>query len=133
MENKLKNSTLVRVCEQIMAANMAEYGDERIARQESARDFWDLITGDADREEILEKYNIECLRVCEMCSDKCAAEFFDESVPEFKYRMSDENFIKQSMEWDKCEKKYEDLTEEERGKYLDMAMDRTDFYWTEWE
>ena len=36
MENKLKNSTLVRVCEQIMAANMAEYGDERIARQESA-------------------------------------------------------------------------------------------------
>ena len=117
MENKLKNSTLVKVCEQIMAANMAEYGDERIARQESARDFWDLITGDADREEILEKYDIECLRICEMCgelmdegwvldatvvcSDKCAAEFFDESVPEFKYRMSDENFIKQAMEWDK--------------------------------
>ena len=69
MENKLKNSTLVMVCEQIMAANMAEYGDERIARQESARDFWDLITGDADREEILEKYNIECLRVCEMCGE----------------------------------------------------------------
>ena len=68
-----------------------------------------------------------------VCSDKCAAEFFDESVPEFKYRMSDENFIKQAMELDKCEKKYEDLTEEERGKYLDIAMDRTDFYWTEWD
>ena len=68
-----------------------------------------------------------------VCSDECAAKFFGESVEKFRYRMSDENFIKQAMEWDHCQKKYEDLTEEERRKYLDDAMNRTDFYWTEWE
>jgi len=68
-----------------------------------------------------------------VCSDECAAKFFGESVDKFRYRMSDENFIKQAMEWGHCKKKYEDLTEEERRKYLDDAMNRTDFYWTEWE
>lgn len=146
----MKAKTLTKVCDQILAANMAEYSDERIAKRTSARDLWILINGTiSEKEEVLENYNIECLRVCEqcgelmdegwmldctvVCSDECAARFFEESVDEFKYRMSDENFIRQAMEWDKCEKKYEDLTEEERGKYLDMAMERTDFYWTEWE
>ncbi len=150
MENKLKNSTLVKVCDQIMAANMAEYDDEKIAKKTAMRDFWKLINGDAsEKQDIIDDYDIECLRVCEfcgelmdegwmldstvVCSDECAAKFFEESVEEFKYRMSDENFIKQAMEWDKCEKKYDELTQEERSKYYDIALDRTDFYWTEFE
>ena len=111
--------------------------------------FQRLLTGSAEeKQDIIDEYDLECCRVCEhcgelmtegwlldattMCSDECAAWFFDETVEEFRYRMSDENFIKQAMEWDHCEKKYEDLTEEEREDYLEDAQNRTDFYWTEW-
>ncbi len=120
------------------------------SKAKANKEFVKLLTGNADeKQEVIDEYDLECCRVCEICgelmvegwmldatvvcSDECAAKFFNESIEDFRYRMSDENFIKQAMEWDNCQKKYEDLTDDERSEYLDTAMNRTDFYWTEWE
>lgn len=145
----MKIESLIKACDLILAANMAEYDSEKIAKKTAMRDFWRLINGNAlEKQDVLDTYELDHLRVCEecgklidegwlldctvACSDECAAKFFDETVEKFKYRMSDENFIKQAMEWDHCEKRYEDLTDEEREKYLEDAMNMTEYYWTEW-
>ena len=145
----MKIESLIKACDLILAANMAEYDNEKIAKKTAMRDLWKLINGNAlEKQDVLDTYELDHLRVCEecgklidegwsldctvVCSDECAAKFFDETVEEFKYRMSDENFIKQAMEWDHCEKRYEDLTDEERERYLDDAMNATEYYWTEW-
>ena len=145
----MKTKDFKHIYESILKEVSNTYSKESIIIKTAQRDFTKLLTGTPEeKQEIIDEYDLECCRVCEhcgelmtegwlldattMCSDECAAEFFGETVEEFRYRMSDENFIKQAMEWDHCEKKYEDLTEEERESYLEDAQNRTDFYWTEW-
>lgn len=145
----MKTKDFKHIYESILKEVSNTYSKESIIIKTAQRDFTKLLTGTPEeKQEIIDEYDLECCRVCEhcgelmtegwlldattMCSDECAAEFFGETVEEFRYRMSDENFIKQAMEWDHCEKKYEDLTEEEREGYLEDAQNRTDFYWTEW-
>lgn len=146
----MKTENYNHIYDCILNAIIDDYDDDDKARVAASSIFTRLLTASAEeKQEIIDEYELECCRVCEICgelmvegwmldatvvcSDECAAKFFGESVEKFRYRMSDENFIKQAMEWDHCQKKYEDLTEEERRKYLDDAMNRTDFYWTEWE
>ena len=146
----MKTENYNRIYDCILNAIIDDYDDDDKARVAASSIFTRLLTASAEeKQDIIDEYELECCRVCEICgelmvegwmldatvvcSDECAAKFFGESVDKFRYRMSDENFIKQAMEWDHCQKKYEDLTEEERRKYLDDAMNRTDFYWTEWE
>lgn len=145
----MKTKDFKHIYECILSAVSEDYPEPEDAILHASFEFTTLLTGDADeKQEVIDKYDLECCRVCEICgelmtegwildctdvcSDECAAKFFGESLEKFKYRMSDENFIRQAMEWDDCKKKYEDLTEDERGKYLDAAIERTDFYWTEW-
>lgn len=133
----------------LLKAVVDRYDDEEDATPAAAILFTRLLTGSAEeKQEIIDEYGLECCRVCEqcgelmtegwilectdVCSDECAARFFGETVEEFRYRMSEENFIRQAMEWDSCQKAYEDLTQEERWCYLLDAQNRTDFYWTEW-
>ena len=125
-------------------------GDEEALRDAACVIFTKLLTGSSEeKQDIIDEYSLECCRVCEhcgelmtegwmldattMCSDECAAWFFDETVEQFRYRMSDENMIRQAMEWDHCTKAYEELSEEESVKYLETALNNTDFYWTEWQ
>ena len=146
----MKTENYNHIYDCILNAIIDDYDDDDKARVAASSIFTRLLTASAEeKQDIIDEYELECCRVCEICgelmvegwmldatvvcSDECAAKFFGESVDKFRYRMSDENFIKQAMEWDHCQKKYEDLTEEERRKYLDDAMNRTDFYWTEWE
>ena len=146
----MKTENYNHIYDCILNAIIDDYDDDDKARGAASSIFTRLLTASAEeKQDIIDEYELECCRVCEICgelmvegwmldatvvcSDECAAKFFGESVEKFRYRMSDENFIKQAMEWDHCQKKYEDLTEEERRKYLDDAMNRTDFYWTEWE
>ena len=146
----MKTENYNHIYDCILNAIIDDYDDDDKARVAASSIFTRLFTASAEeKQDIIDEYELECCRVCEICgelmvegwmldatvvcSDECAAKFFGESVEKFRYRMSDENFIKQAMEWDHCQKKYEDLTEEERRKYLDDAMNRTDFYWTEWE
>lgn len=146
----MKTENYNHIYDCILNAIIDDYDDDDKARVAASSIFTRLLTASAEeKQDIIDEYELECCRVCEICSelmvegwmldatvvcsDECAAKFFGESVEKFRYRMSDENFIKQAMEWDHCQKKYEDLTEEERRKYLDDAMNRTDFYWTEWE
>lgn len=146
----MKTENYNHIYDCILNAIIDDYDDDDKARVVASSIFTRLLTASAEEKQgIIDEYELECCRVCEICgelmvegwmldatvvcSDECAAKFFGESVEKFRYRMSDENFIKQAMEWDHCQKKYEDLTEEERRKYLDDAMNRTDFYWTEWE
>ena len=146
----MKTENYNHIYDCILNAIIDDYDDDDKARVAASSIFTRLLTASAEeKQDIIDEYELECCRVCEICgelmvegwmldatvvcSDECAAKFFGESVEKFRYRMSDKNFIKQAMEWDHCQKKYEDLTEEERRKYLDDAMNRTDFYWTEWE
>lgn len=146
----MKTENYNHIYDCILNAIIDDYDDDDKARVAASSIFTRLLTASAEeKQDIIDEYELECCRVCEICgelmvegwmldatvvcSDECAAKFFGESVEKFRYRMSDENFIKQAMEWDHCQKKYEDLAEEERRKYLDDAMNRTDFYWTEWE
>lgn len=146
----MKTENYNHIYDCILNAIIDDYDDDDKARVAASSIFTRLLTASAEeKQDIIDEYELECCRVCEICgelmvegwmldatvvcSDECAAKFFGESVEKFRYRMSDENFIKQAMEWDHCQKKYENLTEEERRKYLDDAMNRTDFYWTEWE
>lgn len=146
----MKTENYNHIYDCILNAIIDDYDDDDKARVAASSIFTRLLTASAEeKQDIIDEYELECCRVCEICgelmvegwmldatvvcSDECAAKFFGESVEKFRYRMSDENFIKQAMEWDHCQKKYEDLTEEERREYLDDAMNRTDFYWTEWE
>lgn len=146
----MKTENYNHIYDCILNAIIDDYDDDDKARVAASSIFTRLLTASAEeKQDIIDEYELECCRVCEICgelmvegwmldatvvcSDECAAKFFGESVEKFRYRMSDENFIKQAMEWDHCQKKYKDLTEEERRKYLDDAMNRTDFYWTEWE
>lgn len=146
----MKTENYNHIYDCILNAIIDDYDDDDKARVAASSIFTRLLTASAEeKQDIIDEYELECCRVCEICgelmvegwmldatvvcSDECAAKFFGESVDKFRYRMSDENFIKQAMEWNHCQKKYEDLTEEERRKYLDDAMNRTDFYWTEWE
>ena len=146
----MKTENYNHIYDCILNAIIDDYDDDDKARVAASSIFTRLLTASAEeKQDIIDEYELECCRVCEICgelmvegwmldatvvcSDECAAKFFGESVEKFRYRMSDENFIKQAMEWDHCQKKYEDLTKEERRKYLDDAMNRTDFYWTEWE
>ena len=146
----MKTENYNHIYDCILNAIIDDYDDDDKARVAASSIFTRLLTASAEeKQDIIDEYELECCRVCEICgelmvegwmldatvvcSDECAAKFFGESVEKFRYRMSDENFIKQAMEWGHCQKKYEDLTEEERRKYLDDAMNRTDFYWTEWE
>ena len=146
----MKTENYNHIYDCILNAIIDDYDDDDKARVAASSIFTRLLTSSVEeKQDIIDEYELECCRVCEICgelmvegwmldatvvcSDECAAKFFGESVEKFRYRMSDENFIKQAMEWDHCQKKYEDLTEEERRKYLDDAMNRTDFYWTEWE
>lgn len=146
----MKTENYNHIYDCILNAIIDDYDDDDKARVAASSIFTRLLTASAEeKQDIIDEYELECCRVCEICgelmvegwmldatvvcSDECAAKFFVESVEKFRYRMSDENFIKQAMEWNHCQKKYEDLTEEERRKYLDDAINRTDFYWTEWE
>ena len=146
----MKTENYNHIYDCILNVIIDDYDDDDKARVAASSIFTRLLTASAEeKQDIIDEYELECCRVCEICgelmvegwmldatvvcSDECAAKFFGESVEKFRYRMSDENFIKQAMEWDHCQKKYEDLTEEERRKYLDDAMNITDFYWTEWE
>lgn len=146
----MKTENYNHIYDCILNAIIDDYDDDDKARVAASSIFTRLLTASAEeKQDIIDEYELECCRVCEICgelmvegwmldatvvcSDECAAKFFGEPVEKFRYRMSDENFIKQAMEWDHCQKKYDDLTEEERRKYLDDAMNRTDFYWTEWE
>lgn len=125
-------------------------GNDEEAKDAACTIFTRLLTGDREeKQDIIDHYELECCRVCEecgelmtegwilestdVCSDECAAKFFGETVEQFRYRMSEENFIRQAMEWDHCTKAYEELSQEEREGYLETAQNRTDFYWTEWE
>lgn len=134
----------------ILTAVSEVYHDKNIIRRTANRDFVKILTGTpAEKQEVIDNYDLECCRVCEhcgelmtegwlldattMCSDECAAWFFGETVEEFRHRMGNENMIRQAMEWDHCKKAYGELTDEERKHYLETALERTDFYWTEWE
>lgn len=146
----MKTKDFKHIYETLLAEVSKVYHDKNIIRKTAQRDFVRLLTGTAEeKQEVIDNYDLQCCRVCEecgelmtegwilestdVCSDECAAKFFGETVEQFRYRMSDENFIRQAMEWDHCTKAYEDLTEEEREGYLTAAQNRTDFYWTEWE
>ncbi len=147
----MKTEDFNHIYDCIILALDDDFGRDEEAQKEAACViFTRLLTGSAEeKQDIIDEYELECCRVCEVCgklitegwsldatnvcSDECAAKFFGESVEQFQYRMSDENMVRQALEWDGNKKKYEDLTEDEREKYLETALNRTDFYWTEWD
>jgi hypothetical protein len=155
MGRVLKTADYKRIYNSIIKAVEDDFDNESELESAASVIFMRLLTGDLEtKDDIIDTYELESCNVCEqcgelmcegwmlgdthVCSDECAAKFFDIPVEQFQYLTSKPGIIQQYLK-DAGEKNkfygksYYDLTEEEKDEIYESHLETTDCYWTGWE